>query len=320
MAGLLEQNSLSDLKLLSANVLTKTRRPHVNWGDLYFDLYYVAAAYQLSHAFKDEPTAEGLMYFFATFLPVSMIWYEKLLYDARYQPDDNLFHRSMEILHLCVLGTSVQHIQPVEIMRDTVHSPNTFIFCLALLLDALWLIHLYDDVRQNVEGGPEAKCDAANELRRKPISVACYALATAVSGWDYFFVAATTHSEDGGGGGNVWPAYFLLAAFVGETMVFTWINYFVLIPRRVQSHKQVMVPVNIEFVIHRFGEWIMLMLGESVLSLLTLEQKGDAKKGEDSVRYAVSFYSGLLTVTFFQYLFFRSKFTCYRLLVGMWRL
>ena len=44
----------------------------------------------------------------------------------------------------------------------------------------------------------------------------------------------------------------------------------------------------------------MLMLGESVLSILTT-------KGRETWDYAMSFYCGLLTITMFQYLFFRSQ-------------
>lgn len=44
----------------------------------------------------------------------------------------------------------------------------------------------------------------------------------------------------------------------------------------------------------------MLMLGESVLALLIVEQSAGR-------RYYVTFYCGILTVTLFQYLFFRSQ-------------
>jgi hypothetical protein len=53
------------------------------------------------------------------------------------------------------------------------------------------------------------------------------------------------------------------------------------VPRFIQS--------NFLFDRHRLGEWVMLMLGESVLSLLIVE----ASEGR---RYFVSFYSGMASV------------------------
>ena len=41
---------------------------------------------------------------------------------------------------------------------------------------------------------------------------------------------------------------------------------------------------------HRLGEWVMLMLGESVLSLLIVEESAGRK-------YYVTFYSGMISVT-----------------------
>jgi hypothetical protein len=61
------------------------------------------------------------------------------------------------------------------------------------------------------------------------------------------------------------------------------------------------VPLNIDFTLHRNGEWIMLMLGESVFSILIVEIPDN-----NSAFYA-TFYEGLLTVVLLQYLHFRSQ-------------
>jgi hypothetical protein len=57
--------------------------------------------------------------------------------------------------------------------------------------------------------------------------------------------------------------------------------------------------MNIDFSIHRHGEWTMLVLGESVLSLLIVD--GFARD------FYVIFYSGVVTVVLLQYLHFRSQ-------------
>jgi hypothetical protein len=53
---------------------------------------------------------------------------------------------------------------------------------------------------------------------------------------------------------------------------------------------RVSVPMNISFVIHRYGEWTMLMLGESVLSLLIV----DVTEGSS---YYNTFFSGIISIT-----------------------
>ena len=98
----------------------------------YFDLFYVAAAFQLSHAFKDEPTKEGLLYFIACYLSVFNIWNEKLSYDGKFVSEDDIYHRIMEMVQLCVLGTLIINIQPAETMKNTRESLNMFGYCLSL--------------------------------------------------------------------------------------------------------------------------------------------------------------------------------------------
>ena len=58
--------------------------------------------------------------------------------------------------------------------------------------------------------------------------------------------------------------------------------------------------MNISFAIHRFGEWIMLMLGESVLSLLIVDRSG-------GLDYYKTFFSGIISITLLEYLHFRSQ-------------
>lgn len=61
------------------------------------------------------------------------------------------------------------------------------------------------------------------------------------------------------------------------------------------------VPMNIDFVLHRNGEWIMLMLGESVFSILIVDIPNE------SLDFYKTFYFSLLTIVLMQYLHFRSQ-------------
>jgi hypothetical protein len=61
------------------------------------------------------------------------------------------------------------------------------------------------------------------------------------------------------------------------------------------------VPLNVDFVIHRNGEWMMLMLGENILSLLIVDVEHEGKA------FYTIFYCGLLTVILLQLLHFQSQ-------------
>jgi hypothetical protein len=44
--------------------------PRVNWGDLFFDLFFVAATYQVSLIVGEDPSLTGILYAAGTFLPM----------------------------------------------------------------------------------------------------------------------------------------------------------------------------------------------------------------------------------------------------------
>ena len=99
--------------------------PHVNWGDLFFDLFYVAAAYNLSYVLFNSPSAMGLLYYTGLFGPILLEWFTRTFFDARFSWSDDPYHTSFEIVHLCMLALSVVHIRPVSTMSDP-SQPNMF--------------------------------------------------------------------------------------------------------------------------------------------------------------------------------------------------
>jgi len=44
----------------------------------FFDLFYVAAAYNLAVILKESTTLEGLLYFGCCYFAIVVIWYEKV--------------------------------------------------------------------------------------------------------------------------------------------------------------------------------------------------------------------------------------------------
>lgn len=91
----------------------------------------------------------------------------QLGYDARFSPDDNLFHRSLEVVHLVILGTAIQHVQPVEYMKDTCEHSTTLVFLASLSIIHLMHVIGYVELFLHVEGGVEAVEAAKADALRK---------------------------------------------------------------------------------------------------------------------------------------------------------
>ena len=264
--------------------------PHVNWGDLFFDLFYVAAAHNLARILEIDPSLEGLLYFTCCYFPVFMVWSEKVAYSSRFAPDDNFFHRGLEIFHLCVLGTIVQHIRSVKIMSHPSVYPDTMIFTFAIFLDCATELWKQADLYHNVEGGPEAVHHAKDDFDRKCVSASVFWLAAILAGYDYFFVTDNAP--------NPVPILVVFAGYLIDQLSIQYM--YSVLHRRSGSFNEYRVPINLEFMSHRLGEWIMLMLGESILSLLIVAES-------NGFRYFVTFYAGILSVTMLQYIYFRTQ-------------
>jgi hypothetical protein len=98
--------------------------PHTNWFDLFFDLIFVGAAFQLGTLLKGTVSAEGALYFAAIFLSLFMAWSNKLQYDARIDADD-LAHKTLDMVEALLVCAAALHIgsgsaqhTPVQDMQD----------------------------------------------------------------------------------------------------------------------------------------------------------------------------------------------------------
>eukprot|EP00980_Cylindrotheca_fusiformis_P029908 scaffold24027_cov132-Cylindrotheca_fusiformis.AAC.3 len=243
-----------------------------------------------------------------------MIWNQKLLYDARFDTGRDFCHRCYEFLILVVVGTAVLYIRPVSYMSATTEHEDMFAFSLCIFLSALLAIGRSIDIKRNAEGDIGAKRSANYEYFWFGTMALFYGAATVVSGLDYFgqhsshdsshdrsrFLAGatTTSTSDAYGETNHVPIALLLAGgfFYPVGVVISIMRMSIFKDFVPQEHT---VPINIGFFIHRFGEWIMLMLGESVLSLLIVPtQSGDFYK---------AFFCGILSITILEILHFRSQ-------------
>jgi hypothetical protein len=161
--------------------------PVVNWGDLFFDLFYVGAAYNLSYIIVYQPTQqEGLLYFLGAFLPIMILWMDKTFYDARFFTHDDLLHRGFEIVGLCALATAVVHIRPVGILQQSAKYVDMFGLALGLTVSTAFTVSRYVEIWLWVDGGPEAKMEARRGVILKLIPFAMYLAATILAGCEYY--------------------------------------------------------------------------------------------------------------------------------------
>jgi low temperature requirement protein LtrA len=100
--------------------------PHTNWGDIFFDLFYVAAAYNLGNVLREDPTPRGFLYLIAMFLPIMNLWHLKVYYDSRFYLNDDVFHRLYEVLVLVSLASACRSIRPYSISNDLKHNIDLF--------------------------------------------------------------------------------------------------------------------------------------------------------------------------------------------------
>lgn len=302
--------------------------PHINWGDLFFDLFYVAAAYNLGTLLMSTLTPSlydrGIVYFIGVFGPLYNCWESKLFYESRYSVGDYA-HQILEVIRVFFLSFSVLHIKSIELMSDP-KSAEMFGFTLGIFIESLIRIILKIELILVGQGDREA---IRNHSRRK-VKVTYlpqtlfFLAAVIVSGIQLWnenhpedgnkrYLAATT-SSDAWSLADV-PIVLCLAAYAYHLLYHA--SKALTVPR-MKDFRTGNVPSNIDFMIHRYGEWTMLMLGEAVLSLLIVDTT-------ESTKYYVVAGVGVLTVILLQAVKFESEpshaedMLCGAISIGVWR-
>ena len=340
-----------------------TQLPHINWGDLFFDLFYVAAAYNLGNVLISVLTPDqwqrGIIYFLGIFGALYGAWERKMNYDARYLVVDYA-HRIFEVIRVFLVGLAVLHIKPVEFLSDS-SSAETFTFVLCIFLESLTHILLEVELILVGIGDRTALVNhSKRKLKASLIPLSCFYLAaTIISGVSYFrsddgeagtydssspyptkdydskntsnygseygsgnstesdheypkmlrYLAASSDSEynkyeDAYTTGTQWSISDLPLSlcFIGYilNLLFTAFRKIYTLDSKKRDVRDHYIPNNIDFMIHRYGEFTMLMLGEIVLSVLIVDTV------ESRQYYAIA-CSGLLSVITIQALKFESE-------------
>lgn len=115
-----------------------------------------------------------------------------------------------------------------------------------------------------------------------------------------FFVAATVltalleGTPDWNYPGSYIPIWLCIAGWFAQELTYFYIFGFA---SSDESNKGWVVPMNIPYLIHRYGEWTNLVLGESILSLLTAATSKDNKYLGVDFSFLSTFFSALVLVS-----------------------
>ncbi|CAJ1964795.1 unnamed protein product [Cylindrotheca closterium] len=320
--------------------------PHVNWGDLFFDLFFVAAAYNLGSllisSLNDTDWLRGTVYFVGIFGALFQTWYSDLAFSSRYTVLDQVHHLIWGLKFFSVAGAMV-FITPISLMADA-HSFETIGFIAAILFEALISMGLTIEVyfkavgdRTPIEnhswrtiqnyhlptvvmyttalvlailaypkdedestydttadyyGNSENSTAATYGTRRELAAASDFSCSSGSrllvvrmlgaaevecpdDGRRFLAAAAATDDDCSCHTGALLEMRDLPLGIICFTYFFN-ISFSLMKSMFLASGDQTnirdrFVPNNLDYVIHRYGEWIMLMIGESVLSLLIVE-------------------------------------------------
>ncbi|KAL3908305.1 MAG: hypothetical protein SGILL_008532 [Bacillariaceae sp.] len=293
--------------------------PHINWGDLFFDLFYVGIAYNLGTLLisflTESEWRRGLVYFLGIFGPLYNMWERKMNYEARYMALDYA-HRILEVVRVFLLGFAALHINSLTLLKDP-KSIETFALCISIFLESM--VHVGLKVELILVGRGD-RTAIVNHSKRKlyktllPLSL-FYLGATICSGVLYFgpyddpcvkedYRRMLAEEENLSSCYSDWQIFDLPLAlcFIGYIfdILSTSFRRFIKFDPKKLDVRDHFVPTNIDFQIHRYGEFVMLMLGEAVLSLLIVETT-------ELSNYYVTACVGMLNVIVIQILRFDSE-------------
>jgi hypothetical protein len=122
--------------------------PHVNWGDLFFDLFFVAAAYNLGAMLMSAMNADdwlrGLIYFVGIFGALYQTWYNDLAFSSRYTVLDHV-HRLVGGMKFFSVAIAIMFIKQLSFMSDP-KSVETLAFLIAIVSESIINLSLNVDV------------------------------------------------------------------------------------------------------------------------------------------------------------------------------
>eukprot|EP00924_Labyrinthula_sp_SR-Ha-C_P002414 maker-scaffold_16-snap-gene-3.15-mRNA-1 protein AED:0.23 eAED:0.23 QI:49/1/1/1/1/1/2/126/693 len=234
-----------------------------DWADVFFDLIFVAMAFklgkQISHDIKNLDIHYSLLFFFAQYLPMYAVWYRRTNYIARFT-SDSLFHDLLSIVENVLVAfmtffigssTEIFHNPQKSGIEDSEYFTGInllFGFCICRSLLAVLYMFKYYELRFSPDNFHHSR-----RKRRKIQKMTSFALLQqSITLLSTLISAALAFSN-----------YIQLSLGL---LIFSY--FFTSFLLNFIVRKPPAVPLNVPFVVKRFGEFSMLMLGEGVLQII----------------------------------------------------
>lgn len=210
-----------------------------------------------------------------------------MFYESRYTTVD-YFHRMFEVVRFMFVSLAIVHVGSIENMSDG-KSSETMVFCIAALGEGLMYLGQRVELLLRGQGDRDAITNHTKRMIKYTIpTLLLYTAALAVSIWLYTRPEDEPHGRlladpvddkssnynsdykssnyNSDYGSSAWriddlPLTLMAVAWI-QNIVCT---YFLELRATNGKHGDVrtqLVPSNIDYVIHRYGEWCLLMIGE----------------------------------------------------------
>ena len=246
--------------------------PESNFSNLFFDLFFIGAIYNIQGMLLTAQAGDWLraiFYFIGIFGPIFVTWETDVYYHSRYCVVDYA-HRFFDVVRFVFVTATVLFIQPLPELKNPQSSVAAFALTMSIFLESI--LHLL----LNVELYHKARGDRVaiqNHTLRKiqgqlmPKSI-IYFLATLSAGIFYFVPMDNVPLQ-----GAVWSLTDLPLTLTGLGYVGN-ITFTLLRKLRAASAnsdiRKTFVPNNIDYVIQRYNDWFLLLLGEAVMAMVEI--------------------------------------------------
>mmetsp|Transcript_13912 Transcript_13912/g.18055 ORF Transcript_13912/g.18055 Transcript_13912/m.18055 type:complete len:722 (-) Transcript_13912:171-2336(-) len=284
--------------------------PDTDWQDLFFDLLFVGGAYQTGNFLvaaliaNDGHMLEGVFWSFAIFTCLAQQWLMKILLSARFGYS-SMFHYLLDNVEFILLAFAMWHIpakelkiaitddasygssysygtsysdrrylaigssysvssqeydifSPLEQLKENVHG-RTYGLSLCLALNSLLYCFKWLEIVTDKEATQGARTISMYQSAGYAITFVIMMVACAIT---------VSHNSQ-----------YVVFAWMGANTayvasMFYWVE-FLAAKKQEGLLEEAGVPMNTSYFIQRVGEFCMLIIGESVLSLLALSVEPD---------------------------------------------
>jgi len=303
---------------------------HADWGDLFFDLFYVAAAHNLVEllwsAAKSKELLRGGIFFIGTLGPLWMCWQYQTYYRARYETND-YFHPLLFVLRYIFIALAISNVS------ESMTHGNIMAFILGVISDLIICMGLDLELYYKAIGDKDCiKAHTMDHIKyRRGVTFVLYVAALIIAAVSFArspkeaghrLLISSTETEDSSSGSDQAANGALMENEISRldyeipgdipitlTAIAYILVYVLSVVRFYWNDKYSgdvrcwYVPCNFGYVIHRQGEFVMLMIGEGVLSLLT---SPNVYGHPYVVEHYLIVMAGTLTMMFIQVLHFQS--------------